>query len=185
MSTYKKLFQKVIENSNSDVWDNAVLEWEIDDCEEDESLASSCICGKESLRYLFTIKNKENGNTLYPIGSSCIKKFDRDDLRDKANINERMFKLLHMENAYIDFTPELFSKKLLLYLYENRAFDNSYNSFNGENDYEFMLKMFNKRNKSDITIAQKRKIKAIILNSIKPYINRMLENKIRNQSKVK
>jgi len=182
VKTYRKLFQRVIESSNSDVWDTAVLEWEIDDCEEDESLASSCICGKESLRYLFTIKNKENGKILYPIGSSCIKKFDRDDLRDTANINVKMFELFHAvdKNEYIELSPELFSKKLLLDLYINGAFKpNKYNSFNGKVDYEFMLKMFNIRDKSNISSLQRKKIKAIILNSIIPYINNLLENKIR------
>ena len=35
---------------------SAVAEWDIIDCEEDERLESSCICGKEDLRFLFTIQ---------------------------------------------------------------------------------------------------------------------------------
>lgn len=67
------LIQKVLDKSEGNTWNEAVQEWMIDDCEEDDSLESSCICGKEELRYLFTIRNVRNGNTLFPIGSSCIK----------------------------------------------------------------------------------------------------------------
>lgn len=51
------LIQRVLDESESNTWNEAVLEWVIDDCEEDNSLQSSCICGKEELRYLFTIRN--------------------------------------------------------------------------------------------------------------------------------
>ena len=64
---YRNLIQRVIDNSESDIWESAVFEWEIFDWEEDETLESSCICGKENLRYLFTIRNTLNGNILYPI----------------------------------------------------------------------------------------------------------------------
>lgn len=72
-NTYiENLIRTVINASNGNTWDIAVNEWEIIDCEEDDSLSESCICGKENLRYLYTIKNTLNGNILYPIGSSCI-----------------------------------------------------------------------------------------------------------------
>jgi len=35
----------VIDNSQSNRWDDAVLEWEIYDCEEDSWNETSCICG--------------------------------------------------------------------------------------------------------------------------------------------
>ena len=50
---------------------------------------------------------------------------------------------------------------------------------NGDEDYDFMLKMFNKRDKSSITIKQDKKIKAILLNSIKPFLQEKLSCKIR------
>jgi len=68
---YRNLIQHVINNSEASNWENVVLEWEVFDCEEDETIQSSCICGKEELRYLFAIRNTRNGNFLYPIGSSC------------------------------------------------------------------------------------------------------------------
>lgn len=41
-----------------------------------------------------------------------------------------------------------------------------------------MLKMFNKRDKDSITLNQQRKINAIIMNSVRPYLVNQLLNKI-------
>lgn len=181
-NTYRNnLIQKILEKSEADVWNEAVQEWAIDDCEEDTSLQSACICGKEDLRYLFTIRNIINENILFPIGSSCIKKFDRDDLNEKANIQEKLFKLLHaIENGnFITLSPEYFSRKLLRYLYDKDVFQaNKYNNYDSKVDYEFMLKMFNKKDKDSITLNQQRKINAIIMASIRPYLVELLTNKI-------
>lgn len=174
------LLRKVIDLSEGDNWESAVTEWEIVDCEEDDSLSMSCICGKEHLFYLFTIENKLNGNQLFPIGSSCIKKFGRDDLDEEASVREQMFKLLHVveNNQFISLSPELFSRKLLRKLYEEGAFDSEYNDYDGFYDYEFMLKMFNKRDKSSITPKQQRKIRALIVASIRPFLQGQLSRKI-------
>ena len=57
MGSYKEnLIKRVIDASEGRSWESAVAEWEIIDCEEDEHLESSCICGKEDLRFLFTIQ---------------------------------------------------------------------------------------------------------------------------------
>lgn len=174
-----RLIKRVINLSCSNDWDTAVTEWEIVDCEEDNTLSESCICGKENLYYLFTIKNVVNGNTLSPIGSSCIRKFGRNDLDDEAAIREKMFKLYHAveDNQFISLSPEFFSRKLLNKLYEEGAFDCDYNGYAGYDDYEFILKMFNKRDKSAITPGQHKKICAIIVASIRPYLKMQLSNK--------
>lgn len=75
MSIYREnLINAVIDNSNANNWDDAVLEWDIVDCIEDETCSESCVCGKYGLRYLYTIVNDRNGNALHPIGSCCILK---------------------------------------------------------------------------------------------------------------
>lgn len=176
----ERLIKRVIELSQSSDWDTAVAEWEIADCEEDDTLSESCVCGKEHLYYLFTIENAINGNTLFPIGSSCIKKFGRDDLDDEAAVREKMFKLYHAveDNHFISLSPEFFSRKLLKKLYDEGAFDCEYNGYDGYDDYEFILKMFNKRDKSSITLGQQKKNRAIIVASIRPYLRNQLARKI-------
>lgn len=178
-SYYNNLLKKVLDASESNDWESAVREWEIFDCEEDESGSSFCLCGKENLRYLFTIRNRLNGILLFPIGSSCINKFNRNDLNYETSVYEDMFNLLHAvkERKFISLSSDLFSRKLLRYLYEEGALDNEYNHFDGENDYEFLLKMFNKRDKDAITPRQESKIRAIIVSSIKPFLIKKLKIK--------
>ncbi|MDR2599613.1 MAG: hypothetical protein LBC73_05000 [Oscillospiraceae bacterium] len=179
-SYFINLIQTVIGLSVAGDWYSAVEEWYLYDVEEDEFLEESCICGKENLRYLFTIRNEYNGNTLFPIGSSCIKKFERSDLNEEVAAKEQLFKLLHAieNNEFLSLSSNLFTRKLLLYLYEIGAFTpTTYNRYNPENDYQFMLDMFNKRNR--MTERQENKTTAIILSSIKPFLRKILHDKIR------
>lgn len=177
------LINNVLENSVSMTWDAAVLEWQIDDVIEDEDNESTCICGKENIRYLFTIKNSNNQNKLFPIGSSCIKKFNREDLNEFAIVNEKLFKLFHAvkANEFITLNSEYFSRKTLNFLFSQGVFlPNKHNKFRGENDYNFMLKMFNMR--GEPSENQLQKVKAIIVTSIKPYLIQSLDNKILKSS---
>lgn len=116
MSIYREnLINAVINNSNANNWDDAVLEWDIADCIEDETCSESCVCGKYGLRYLYTIVNDRNGNALHPIGSCCILKFNRIDLNEKISVREGMFHLLHAveDNQFIELSPKFFTRKLI------------------------------------------------------------------------
>lgn len=143
MSVYlDTLINEVLALSESNIWEIAVKEWKIADCEEDLSRSSDCICGKENLRYLFTIENELNGNYLYPIGSSCIRKFGREDLQSETKVQEDMFRLLHAveNNEFITLDSGYFTRKLIIALYEEGAFeDNAYNNYDGMNDCQFLL----------------------------------------------
>lgn len=176
MSTYSEaLISKVIELSEALNWEDAVHEWEVYDCEEDENCSTNCICGKEGLRYLFTIHNLINDNYLFPIGSSCIKKFGVSEMYTEASLWEQEFELYHAieNNSFITLKDGLFSRKLLYKLYEDGAFTpNVYNNFNPYNDYKFLLDMFNKREPSE---KQMKRCTAIILGTIKPYIKEKLK----------
>lgn len=178
-SYYNNLVQAVLERSEASDWHSAVNEWSIVDVEEDETLSESCVCGKEDLRYLFTIRNDFNGNLLFPIGSSCIKKFQRADLDEEVAVKEQLFRLLHAieRRDFITLSPDYFSRKLLRYLYELDAFEaTEYNGFEPYSDYQFLLDMFNKRTR---TLRQEKKASAIILSSIRPFLQEMLRDKIR------
>lgn len=168
------LIRCVLNNSRSSIWKEAVEEWDIVGWDEDETCCSKCICGKEEIKYLYTIRNRETYRVLEPIGSRCIEKFKRQDLNYQVRINQKLFQLMHAieSNEYIELNSNLFSRKLINYLYQEGAFDNPYNSYDGQYDYEFFIKMFNK--KSEPTYRQKKKIDAIILNSIKPYLIEIL-----------
>lgn len=176
---HNNLIKRVLDNSEANNWKEAVEEWKIEDVIEDSSLHASCICGQENLHYLFTIKNNLNGNVLYPIGSRCIKKFGQNHLNKEVAVQKKLFELLHAleENKFIELSSEYFSRNLLEYLFDKGAFKSTkWNKYNPKNDYEFMLDMFNQR--KPLTSNQQRKVNAIILNSIRPYLQEYLTNKI-------
>lgn len=169
-NNFEVLKERVLELSESSIWEIAVTEWEISNCEEDENCSSQCVCGQTNLKYLFTIHNFKNNNELYYIGSTCIKRFGREDLSSETDVIEKLFVLRHAieKNKYIELNSTFFSRKLLEYLFNKGAFlPTKYNDYNGEKDYLFMLDMFNKHTWSE---NQQRKITAVILNSIKPYL---------------
>lgn len=41
-SYYRNLIRRVIDNSEKPVWEDAVFEWEVYDCEDDEALHCKC-----------------------------------------------------------------------------------------------------------------------------------------------
>jgi len=181
---YENWIQQVINNSVSANWETALLEWKLYDFEEDKTLLSSCICGKEKLRYLFTIRNINNGRILYPIGSSCTKRFERKDLDEVVTMKEELFRLLHdlEKGEYIKLSSDLFSRRLLNHFFEEGVFrSNSYNGFDPESDYFFLLKMFNRRDKNNLALAQSKKISAIIMNAVRPYLRSILRDKVKHR----
>lgn len=166
------LQKAVIEASENRFWEEAVCEWEIMDCYIDENRKSVCICGQEGLKYCFTIQNRYNGNILYSIGSSCINQFGRSDLKQIVSVYEQMFNIRTKYYRREKIVLKDFSRRLLQFLYEEDIFrPTSYNHFNPEQDYKFLLSMFNQR--TEPSARQQAKINAIIINNIIPYILRM------------
>lgn len=112
------LIGTVIGLSVADDWEGARREWEIVGCEVDETHSATCVCGKEGLRYVYTIANTETGETLSPIGSSCIKKFEQSDMDEELAGWQQAIKL--MEEAarigkedYVHLHSGSYSRKLL------------------------------------------------------------------------
>lgn len=166
------LHKVVIENSRSNFWEEAVNEWEIVGCDIDDNKSEICICGHEGLKYCFAIQNRFNHKQLYPIGSSCILQFGRDDLKETVSIYDQLFQIRTKYYKHEKIIIKDFSRKLLKFFLEEDVFkETRYNNFDPENDYEFMLQMFNRRNEP--SEKQQSKINAIIMGSIIPYIRKM------------
>ena len=177
MTNYVNDFIKeILDYSQSKDWKTAVLEWEVVGCVEDTKRRESCICGKEKLRYLFEIRNTKTNQTIFPIGSSCIKKFERHELDEKVDIYKQMAKLMQklQKNEHIMFNSENFSKKLLAYFLRHGAFKpNKFNNYRAIDDFKFMTDMFNKR--TALTEKQQKKVNAIIFYSIRPFLEQQLK----------
>lgn len=173
------LIGTVLRCSSTDDWLTAKNEWEVAGCEEDESRSGTCICGKENLRYLYTIVNSNTGEVLYPIGSSCIRKFERDDMDEESACWKQAMKLVDAAVKFgkaelVSIGSGFYSRKLLAFMYEQDVFKPSkYNDWDDYNDYRFLLDMFNGGCRSE---KQQRKCDAIIRNEVYPWL-RMLWRK--------
>lgn len=147
----------------------------------------TCVCGKEGLRYVYTIANTETGETLSPIGSSCIKKFEQSDMDEELAGWQQAIKL--MEEAarigkedYVHLHSGSYSRKLLYFLYEQDAFrPTKYNEYDGYNDYLFLLDMFNGGFCSE---AQERKCQAIIMQFIYPWLRNLWKKSKSQKGKI-
>lgn len=170
LNSLKQLKKIVIDNSTTNDWASARNEWEvIPGVREDQDVNTTCICSHPNLRYIYAIRNTKNGNILTPIGDICIHQFDSNTMTNDASNYLALYKLCQAADANenITLSTKYFSRKLLLYLYDNNAFQPSkFNSYNPWNDYNFMLHMFNKR--SPLSPAQKKKVSVLIKYNIIP-----------------
>ena len=68
--------------SFADNWEDARLEWDVAafTTMDDET----CVCGKRHIVRCYTIRNIINKHMLYPIGSECIRKFERSEMDNQA-----------------------------------------------------------------------------------------------------
>ena len=176
MANSYRLPRIVLEASSSKTWDAAVSEWHVVGCRDNGDASGDCLCGHEGIRHEFTIRNSVNGKELSPIGSTCILKFENDSLKDEVEGWKTAIKLLEALEARwpgvrLDgLNRDLFSRRLYAFLYERGAFPpNRYNDYDGRNDYEFMVKMFNKR--TALTEKQRGKMCMILNKSIFPWLH--------------
>lgn len=172
-SQFERLKAAVLAASESRTWQGAVLEWSMAGLQEDPTESGICVCGQQGLVKLFTITNAKNGGVLFPIGSSCIGFFEREDLNEEISILEGLAKLRNALNAreHITLDADYFSRKLLNHFHDAGAFTpDFYNDNDGENDLEFLLTMFNMHNKDNITRPQRNKISVLLNKKVLPFV---------------
>ena len=68
MHKKQKLMNAILPQSESGVWEEAVLEWTF---EASEKSQERCICSTP-IETVYTIRNLCNGKIIFPIGSKCI-----------------------------------------------------------------------------------------------------------------
>lgn len=128
-----------------------------------------CVCGHPNLVQLFTIENVRNGELLRPIGNVCVKKFGREDLNTELSVFSRLLKLRKAIDAgEASFTSEYFSRALLHHLDTEGAFNPD--QWDADGGYGFLVDMFNKTKKDDITQKQHWKISLLLKNKVFPFV---------------
>lgn len=167
------LFREVVSKSESDVWEEAVREWDVASVREDEGRVESCVCGHEHLRYLFTIRNRLNGSEIYPIGSTCIKKFKRGSLSKDVDCRLQAIRLMREaerlgRGRYVGLRSGFFSRNLITHMRNKGAFRRDDRPIgDAERDYGFLYDTFNKRKLDD---EQQARVDEIIRDYVYPWL---------------
>ena len=175
-SYVSNLIATVMDCSEADDWESAKHEWYVSDCIVDEALSGTCVCGKEGLRYLYSLTNEKTGSVLYPIGSSCIKKFERNDLDDDTSCWQQALRLMDEaarlgRRGIVEIDSGFYSRKLIWFMYEEDVFKPSkYNDGQPYADYLFMLDMFNSKG---FTEKQRRKCNTLIKLYVYPWLREL------------
>lgn len=73
MSTNYKLSEQIIAHSVADRWDEARLEWAIEDIYWEED-PDTCLCGHFPINELCFLRNHKNNEKVL-VGNQCVKKF--------------------------------------------------------------------------------------------------------------
>lgn len=182
-SCFENLKKVVVEKSKSDNFGEAVKEWDVVGCIIDQSITSTCICGHYGIKYLYRIKNRFNGNELFPIGKKCIEKFENKDMDKDA---EYMIKeldlykaLLEQRNYSIESLSGKLTKDLAKYFYNKGVYVGANrSSLNGYNGYKCLLKVLRNKNTKDILESDLNRFYVIVKYSILPYLNNKYNGKI-------
>ncbi len=68
-----KLTKEIIERSESNIWDEAKLEWDLEHIYRADE-AEACLCGHFPIIEICIIKNQRN-ESIAQVGNCCVKKF--------------------------------------------------------------------------------------------------------------
>jgi hypothetical protein len=167
------LIAAVVELSVADGWAEAVREWDVAGLEELPGKSGVCVCGHVGLKFLFTIQNRHTAAQMHPIGSDCIHLFGRGNMTDRVKALRGLLTLRDAIRAgeNISLASKCLTAKVLETLCQDGAFHpDKYNGWDGKGDLEFLLKMFNKRDKSDISVKQQNKIDVLLARKIIPFV---------------
>lgn len=161
-----KLIDTIIKSSQSDTWQDAKNEWVVKDYWYEDD--ATCICGHEHINHCHTLENKETGESVGPIGSSCIEKFESQTMKDDVSLTRTMVELNKEFDQYTRFNnvrPLLRNRKLMNHLIESSIFQN-------ENEESFYMKMVRKT--TPMTEKQESWMRRLVFYNVKPYIQRQI-----------
>ena len=85
----ENLIKTVMDKSWGNTWEEAVQEWDIIDCAEDNSLSRSCICGKEQIKYLYRLHNRKQTNGCFRLEVHALKNFNAKIYRKKQQLQKQ------------------------------------------------------------------------------------------------
>ncbi len=101
-SNFKKLLEQVLNNSTSNIWEEAKTEWKCIGVVEGDG--NECICGHFIINECY-IQNKKTQKTLI-VGSSCVKKFNEKEMTNYIKQEEKRRKEIKKEKLQYEYLKE-------------------------------------------------------------------------------
>lgn len=176
-STYfRQLMRVVLAHSKGNTWQEAKNEWHVSsEMLDNPGDYDTCICGYHPITDLYQITNDETGETLFPIGSVCIKKFESSRMIQGMNLATQTAKLMLYNRNYFAKLDHLdstvgFSRKIIDWLYTQGVFPPTrYNHQDPWKERQFMMAMFNRRN--ELTPSQKYRLHCDLVEYVYPFLH--------------
>ena len=89
----KNLYDAVLETSKADTWEQATKEWNEVSLIFNGIGRSNCVCGN-AIKYAYELFNGVTGKRLFPIGSDCVRHFQRISLDQQLEEEEKLLRKL-------------------------------------------------------------------------------------------
>jgi hypothetical protein len=144
MSEYK-LTTELLKLSQSQIWDEAKLEWDLIDVEKVED-SEECLCGHYPILEICTIKNNKT-NKESRVGNCCVKKFN--------NKSDKIFRSIAKTRKN---TEKSLNSETLEFAFKNKWIKDW--------DYKFYMNILRKRKLSEKQMNCKKDINGKIINRL-------------------
>ena len=194
----QKLIDEVLKRSEAKTWDEAKLEWTLDDAYYLKSdKEATCVCGHKGITYMFKLINKKTKEELFPVGRDCITKFGIDELNESLENFLQFRRLINAVKKNVKITIEtetteafldgceslavrtrLINCALLTYLYRKDAFKTKDNPYYPWTDYAVLFDIAKRKKPTSGEIAR---AQSMIDKIIIPFAKKYIENEEKNE----
>ena len=162
----QQLEAAVLRHSIANTWEQARQEWDVIGLQD---ATGECVCTQDNLRWLYTISNRHNGNTLHPIGSDCIDHFRQESMTVKAKTLADYQALCAIHRARGITLSDLKPNRLRSLWRMNCLPKTRWNHGDVVTDYKFLMDMARRRK----SMTPKQEVKVdILLRSVAKFLER-------------
>ena len=172
----KNLYDAVLEASKADTWEQATKEWSEVSLIFNGIGRSNCVCGN-AIKYAYELFNGVTGKRLFPIGSDCVRHFQRISLDQQLEEEERLLRKLEnltrkaQKKEAIRVNKTDFDERLINWLWKKGAFkSNRGNQFSPEKDYQLFLEVFQGGSWTKAEPLKKARMEEVLEKFIKPFL---------------
>lgn len=157
----KRLLGTAVSLSQSETWARAKREWKV--LYEDDAGAptETCVCGHEGLRYLNMVRNRVTGARLYPVGSSCVERFEDDRIAEEQ-ADARALRVLRQHAVAGDLDRPHYSRRAIDALHRELVID--------ADEHALLKRLFNAGPKANIAEHDVTLLRAVVGSRVVPYL---------------